>query len=395
MRIAQRPIVSVAVYFAVTAVLCAGLAACGGSSDPATAPSAAASATSGPPKVELTPDQLKLVSVDSVRERDFAPTTSAPGYIDFDQDSTVQVFSPYQGKIVQAFVKLGDQVAKGQPLFTVESPDLMTASSALLAAEATETANKKALDRANKLHGTQGISDQNVEQAVSAEAASNAALQAARDALSVFGKSPASVLASHKVDPLLVVRSPIAGRITARNAQPGLLVQPGSAPAPFTVGESNRLWMVATAAETDSTKFHVGQAVDVSVPALPGVTLRGRIETIGASVDPATHTVQLRSTVEDPQHLLRAGELATFAVHTGASVRALALPVDGVVREGDGTTTTWVTTDRKHFTQRVIHIGLSRDGYDQIIDGLRPGEVTVTKGAVFIDNMLAADPDAD
>jgi cobalt-zinc-cadmium efflux system membrane fusion protein len=76
-------------------------------------------------------------------------------------------------------------------------------------------------------------------------------------------------------------------------------------------------------------------------------------------------------------------------------VRALALPVDGVVREGDGTTTTWVTTDRKHFTQRVIHIGLSRDGYDQIIDGLRPGEVTVTKGAVFIDNMLAADPDAD
>jgi len=395
MRIAKVPFAPVVVRIAVIAALSAALAACGSGTDPDKIPVAEASATTGPPKVELTADQLKLVSVDPVAERDFSATTSAPGYIDFDQDTAVQVFSPYQGKIAQAFVRLGDQVAKGQPLFTVESPDLMNASSTLLAAEATETANRKALDRANKLHGTQGISDQNVEQAVSAEAASNASLQAASDALKVFGKSPASLLASHKVDPLLVVRSPIAGRITARNAQPGLLVQPGGTPAPFTVADSSHLWMVATAAETDSNKFHVGQAVDVTVPALPGVTLRGRIETVGASVDPATRTVQLRSTVEDPQHVLRANMLATFAVHTGTAMRTLALPVDGVVREGDGTMTTWVTTDRKHFTQRVIHIGQSRDGYDQIIDGLQPGELTVTKGAIFIDNMLAADPDAD
>ena len=395
MRIAKGPFAPVVVKIAVTAALCAGLTACGSSPDPSAIPVVEASATTGPPKVELGPEQLKLVAIGSVSERDFAPTTSAPGFIDFDQDSTVQVFSPYQGKIVQAFVQLGDQVAKGQPLFTVESPDLMSASSALLAAQATETANKKALDRANKLHGTQGISDQNVEQAVSVEAASNAALQAAADALSVFGKSPVSVLGSHKVDPLLVVRSPIAGRITARNAQPGLLVQPGSASAPFSVGESNRLWMVANAAESDIAKVHVGQGVDVSVPALPGVTLRGRIETIGASVDPATHTVQLRSTIEDPQHVLRANMLATFSVHTTAPVRSLALPADGVVREGDGAMTAWVTSDGTHFTQRVIHVGLIRDGYVQVTDGLQAGERVVTKGAVFVDNMLAADPDAD
>ena len=395
MRIAKGPFAPVVVKIAVTAALCAGLTACGSSPDPSAIPVVEASATTGPPKVELGPEQLKLVAIGSVSERDFAPTTSAPGFIDFDQDSTVQVFSPYQGKIVQAFVQLGDQVAKGQPLFTVESPDLMTASSALLAAQATETANRKALDRANTLHGTQGISDQNVEQAVSAEASSNAALQAARAALGVFGKSPDQVLGSHKVDPLLVVRSPITGRITARNAQPGLLVQPGSTPAPFTVAESSRLWMVATASEADSAKFHVGQDVDVTVPAIPGVTWHGRIETVAASVDPATHTVQLRSTVEDPQHVLRANMLATFSVHTTAPVRSLALPADGVVREGDGAMTAWVTSDGTHFTQRVIHVGLIRDGYVQVTDGLQAGERVVTKGAVFVDNMLAADPDAD
>lgn len=394
MRIAKRPFAPLVVNIAVLGMVSLGLTACG-STDADKIPVVEASATTGPPKVELTNEQLKVIAVGALAERDFAPITSAPGYIDFDQNSTVQVFSSYQGKIVQAFVQLGDQVAKGQPLFTVESPDLMNASSALLAAEATETANRKALDRANKLHGTQGISDQNVEAAVSAEAASNAALQAARDALSVYGKSPEALLGSHKIDPLLVVRSPIAGQITARNAQPGLLVQPGTGPAPFTVGQNSHLWMVATAAETDSTKFHVGQAVDVSVPALPGVTLHGRIETVGASVDPATHTVQLRSTIEDPQHVLRANMLATFSVHTGTAIRALAIPAEGVVREGDGSMTAWATTDGKHFTQRVVHVGLLRDGYDQIIDGLQAGERVVTKGAVFLDNMLAADPDAD
>ena len=371
-----------------------GLAACSGA-DADKIPVVEATSTGGPPKVELTREQLKAITIGTVEEHDFAAETTAPGYIDFDQNSTVPVYTAYAGRIGQVFVQLGDSVAKGQPLFTVESPDLMAASSALLTADANETANRKALDRANRLHGTQGISDQAVEAAVAAEAQSNAALQAARAALAPFGTSAEAVLASHKVAPLLVVRSPIAGQVVARNAQAGLLVQPGSAPAPLTVAQNGHLWMVATAAETDATKFHVGQAVDVTVPALPGVVLHGRIETVGASVDPATHTVQLRSTVDDPQHLLRANMLASFAVHTGTPMRSIGLPASGVVREGDGSMTVWVTTDGTHFTQRMVHVGITRDGFDQITDGLRPGERVVTNGAVFLDNMLVADPDAD
>ena len=65
------------------------------------------------------------------------------------------------------------------------------------------------------------------------------------------------------------------------------------------------------------------------------------------------------------------------------------MPVNGVVREGDGTMTVWVTTDRRHFTKRVVKIGLQHDGYDQISTGCKPGELVVTDGAVFLDNMLA------
>jgi cobalt-zinc-cadmium efflux system membrane fusion protein len=74
-------------------------------------------------------------------------------------------------------------------------------------------------------------------------------------------------------------------------------------------------------------------------------------------------------------------------------VTAPAVPPESVVREGDGTMTVWVTTDRHRFTQRKVNIGLQRDGYDQVLDGLRPGELVVTDGAIFLDNMLAPSGD--
>jgi cobalt-zinc-cadmium efflux system membrane fusion protein len=63
-----------------------------------------------------------------------------------------------------------------------------------------------------------------------------------------------------------------------------------------------------------------------------------------------------------------------------------------VVREADGTMTAWVTTDRHHFAQRIIKIGLRNDDRVQVLDGLHGGELVVTDDAVFLSNMLQAPP---
>jgi cobalt-zinc-cadmium efflux system membrane fusion protein len=60
-----------------------------------------------------------------------------------------------------------------------------------------------------------------------------------------------------------------------------------------------------------------------------------------------------------------------------------------VVREGDGSQTIWVTADRRRFTRRKAQIGGRRDEYRQILDGVRPGELVATEGAIFLSNMLA------
>ncbi|MGC2153013.1 MAG: hypothetical protein WA618_13280, partial [Terriglobales bacterium] len=64
----------------------------------------------------------------------------------------------------------------------------------------------------------------------------------------------------------------------------------------------------------------------------------------------------------------------------------------GVVREPDGTMTAWVTTDRRHFEQRVIKTGMRKDDRVQILNGVRRGELVVTDGAVFLSSMLSAPP---
>jgi cobalt-zinc-cadmium efflux system membrane fusion protein len=361
-------------------------------------PGPATDATATAPVLELTDKQLDSIKVGPVGEHVFPVQQDAVGSIDFDEDMSVQVFTPYQGKIISAFAQVGDEVQKGQPLFTIDSPDLLQAESTLIGAAATCDQNNRALIRARKLYGTGGsggIAEKDLDAAVQGQISAEAALKAARDSVRIFGKTDADIdrmIARQMVDPVLIVNSPITGKVTARNAQPGLLVQPGNAPAPYSVADISTMWMLGNVAEIDSAAIKVGQEVTVSVMAYPGEVFEGKITTVGATVDPNLHTLLVRSAVQNPKHELRPGMFANFVIRTGDPMTSTAVPVDAVVREGDGTMTVWVTTDRHKFTQRVVKIGLQTEDYDQILDGLHPGEQVATEGAVFLDNMLAASP---
>jgi membrane fusion protein, heavy metal efflux system len=345
-----------------------------------------------PPTIDLTDSQLASVNVAPVEERQFPIEKEAVGSINFNEYMTLQVFTPYQGRIIALFARVGDDVRKGQTLFTVDSPDLLQAESTLIAAAGVLDFTTRNLARLKELYATRAISQKDLEQAASDQQTAEGALRAARDAVRLFGKTDTDIdqiIAQRRADPTLVVPSPITGRITERNAAPGLLVQPGSSPAPYSVADIETMWMLANVAETDSPAFRVGQEVKVKVNAFPDREFSGTITTVGATVDPNTRRVLIRSEVKDPQHELRSGMFATFVISVGDPVRSPAVPLAGVVREGDGTMTVWVTADRRRFTKRTVKIGLEHDGYRQILEGLQASELVATDGAIFLSNMLA------
>jgi membrane fusion protein, heavy metal efflux system len=354
--------------------------------------------SANPPTIDLTDSQLASVKVAPVEERQFPIEKEAVGSINFNEYMTLQVFTPYQGRIIALFARVGDDVRKGQTLFTVDSPDLLQAESTLIAAAGVLEFTTRNLARLKELYATRAISQKDLEQAASDQQTAEGALRAARDAVRLFGKTDTEIdqiIAQRKADPTLVVPSPITGRITERNAAPGLLVQPGNSPAPYSVADIETMWMLANVAETDSPAFQVGQEVKVNVNAFSDREFSGTITTVGATVDPNTRRVLVRSEVKDPQHELRSGMFANFVIRIGDPAHSPAVPLAGVVREGDGTMTVWVTDDRRRFTKRTVKIGLEHDGYQQILEGLQVGELVATDGAIFLSNMLSiAGPEA-
>jgi biotin carboxyl carrier protein len=272
--------------------------------------------------VDLSADQLGALRIEPVGNYSFAIEKKGIGNIDFDNklyfdnNLSTQVFAPREGMIVNTLAELGDEVDKGQPLYTISGPG----------------------------------------------------------------------------ERELEVRSPITGQVTAVNAAPGLEVQPGKPPAPYAVADVSTKWMVGNVLESDSPLFQVGQPVEVGAMAYPGRVFEGKIIKIYPTVDGTTHRVMIRSRIADPSNELRSGMLAEFLIRVRSPMEATAIPAEGVVRQGDGTMTAWVTRDRHHFTQKVIKIGLREDDRVQVLEGLERGELVVTNGAVFLSNMLQAPP---
>ena len=365
-----------------------------------TPPSRGKSSATNPPQsapaVDLSPSQLKSIKIAPVGSYLFPVEREAVGNIDFDGDLAVEVFPPYQGTIIRTFVELGAAVKKDQPLYTIKSPDLIQAESTLIGAAASYQLTTKELARARDLYTTDvGVPQKELEQAISDQQTAEGALKAARDAVLVFGKTDAEIdqmIASRKIDPALVVRSPIRGKITYKNAQPGFFVQPGNPPAPYSVADVSLKWMFANVPESQSAAFHVGQPVAVTVLAYRGRVFKGRVSKVYETVDPNTHRITIRSDITDPNNELRPGMLANFVIRVDAPVEAIALPANGVVREPDGTMVVWVTSDRHHFVERIVKTGLRNDGRVQILQGLERGELVVSDGAVFLSNMLEAPP---
>ena len=367
------------------ALIC--LAACG-RNDP---PQATQKPRERTNQLELSENQVKSIDIVQVEAKDFHPYREAVGYIDFDQYRTVAVTPQWTGRVREVFVQANQRVAKGKPLFSIDSTDLVQAESNLIATQGVARLQQRALDRAKAVNESAGGARKDVEQSASDQQAATANLHAAEDTLRVFGKSPEEIrriAQSRRVNGVLVVTSPMSGVVVNRNLSPGIVVQPGMSPAPITVSDVSSVWMIGSVAEDDLAALRIGQSVKVKVDAYPDRVFDGKLDSIGASADATTHRIMVRTRLADPRHELRAQMLATAQLEAGSDNNTVAVPVDAVVREGGGDMTVYVTPDGRRFSRRVVHIGSEQDGFYPITDGLKPGEHIAGKSALFVANEL-------
>ena len=337
--------------------------------------------------IELDEQQAHSLKLLVVSEQDFQKQMRFFGRIDFDQNQTVTIYAHYPGRIIEARPNTGDWINKDEFLFSMQSPDLLAAETTLIASASANVLQDRKLQRAQEMIKIGGISQMALDQTVSDQQSAQGAIIAARNTLKTFGKTDQEIdalITERRADAALVVKSPITGVIIERAAAPGLYVQPGVAPAPYTISDTSSLWLYANVVEEDSPLIRVGQKVEAQLAAFPDAIFYGKISVVGAALDPVTRRLAARCEIKDPSHMLRAGMFANVAVKVGDVYRAPAVSASAIYREGDGQLTVWTTKDDRRFTRKFVKIGESQDGFVQIVSGLKIGDRVVSDGGLIL-----------
>jgi len=168
----------------------------------------AARSDASPPKLsaqslKLSEKQITAIKVAPVEYSDFQINKTAVGSIDFNRDRSVQVYPPFQGKIIAVFTDEGNMVAAGAPLFAIDSPDLNQAESTLIQAAGVLQLTTRVLTRTQKLVKAGGGAEKDLELAISDQQTAEGNLKAARSAMHIFGKDEKEIdriIATRQVD---------------------------------------------------------------------------------------------------------------------------------------------------------------------------------------------------
>ena len=352
--------------------------------------------------------QWATLTVEPVQQRVFRSEHVTEGKIAVDEDRSTPIFSPYAGRVLKLFVKPGDIVKVGDPLFTVQAADMVQAQNDFISAATALNKARSAQNlaeiidkRQRLLYEGKAVPLKEVQNARAAlDAAENdvrsseVALEATRNRLRILGKTDQEITDFQEkgtIDPATLITAPIAGTIVQRKVGPGQYVGSGQTDPVFIIGDLSTVWVIAFIRETEAPIVHVGQSIYFTVLAYPDRQFPAKISYVAAALDPTTRRLLVRATVDNADGLLKPEMFASVKILSGESDKAVAIPRDAIIYEGD-VARVWAVrekSDEKAIELRRIKVGLTNGNMVEVLKGLGPGDRVVTKGSLFIDRVAS------
>ena len=324
-----------------------------------------------------------------VTEAEFHTAAEVSGVVDFDNDQSTSVTSPISGLVTRLLVQPGQQVAAGQALAMVDSPDFAAATSAYAKALATARTTRRIADADRDLAQHNGVSAREAQQAetdaANAAADRDAALLALQG-LKLDPKAIKEIEAGHGIARIeAAIRAPIAGTLVEKLITPGQLLQAGTTPA-FTVANLSKVWVMAQLPGALATTVKVGDAAEIEAgDGLPAIT--GVVDNISAVVNPDTRAVTARVLVANPGGLLKKQMYVRVRIRARQSSRGLTAPVSAILRDDENLPFVFVAQGKGAFARRRVTLGERSGDQYAIASGLAPGERIVADGGVFLQFM--------
>lgn len=319
--------------------------------------------------LQLSPQRLQSIGVTSgeVGVRELENEIRAVGNVAVDERRQAYVQTRFSGWITKVFADTTFQyVHKGQPLFTIYSPQLVT------------TEQEYLLARKNS-----GLLAQSTVPGVASGA--DSLLTAARERLQQWDVPAREIEHLEKTGNArhdLEIDSPASGYITERNALPNLYVQPAT--RLYTIADLSTVWVYAEIFQSDISQIRRGDPGTVTSDAYPGRTFYGRVDFIYPEVNMDTRTTKVRLIFQNPGLKLTPGMFVNVSLKIPLG-RRLAIPVSGVFHTGTRNIV-FIDHGGGYLAPRDVTLGPRAGDYYSVEKGLKPGEKIVTSANFLIDS---------
>jgi membrane fusion protein, copper/silver efflux system len=326
------------------------------------------SAVPGRVTIQVSPEKRQLIglSTSPVERRKLTRVLRALGTVEHDERRLARVAPRFAGWVRSLQVAYtGQPVEKGDPLFTVYSPELFTAESEYLLA----VRNQKSL--------TSAAGAQN--QAAQELAAS------ARRRLELLGIDEAEIgeiEKGGKARDELLIRAPFTGHVVSKTAVEGKAFMAGE--TLYEIADLHHLWVRASLFEYELPQVKIGEAATITFPNLENRRFESSVTFIYPHVDPETRRAEVRLELDNPGHVLRPDMWANVEISADVG-EVLAVPASAVLDTGERQLA-FVDGPNQRLEPREVKIGVRTENYWEVLGGLKAGEKVVTRALFLVDS---------
>ncbi|AMW05541.1 hypothetical protein GEMMAAP_13435 [Gemmatimonas phototrophica] len=375
----------------------ATLYACGGTeSAPAGDAAAEAASMATLDSATLSAEAVKIagLSIDTARTAPWRASVTVPGRLELDPNSLETIGSITEGRITHVTVRVGDRVSAGQALVMIHSHEIMDARSSLASGTARVSAMEAERDlaitaaaRAKRLFDNKAMSRAELERA---DVAQRVALANYDQAVAERDRARALVEHLAGLGPLpagadehdVIIRTPIAGMVTSREAQPGTVVLPGT--PLVTVGSPEKLQIEMHVPEQQAVGIQTGATVRYTLTEVPGEHFDAVVTRVAPTVDTLTRMVQIIATRRG-KTVGRAETFVQADISGSGTTSALTVPA-GAVQALEGDTVVFASEPRGEglFIKAMpVRVGRRNAERVELLSGLPEGTAVVVRGAAI------------
>ena len=290
----------------------------------------------------------------------------ASGRVEIDESRTYTVTAKFEGYIERLHVNTsGQPVGRGQPLFEVYSPELVSAQR----------------EYALAAQGVGKLNDAGGEAQGAMQQLADSSLQRLKN-WDISEEQVKALARSGDAKRTLTFRSPVAGIVTDKKAVQGMRFMPGE--ALFQIADTSSVWVLADVFEQDIAAVHVGQKAKIRINAYPGEVFEGRIAYVYPTLKTETRTVPVRIELANPKGKLKPAMFADVDIPAGGAVPVLTVRASAVIDSGARQTVV-VQLGEGRFEPRAVKLGQRGGEFVQVLEGVREGEMVVSSANFLID----------